>query len=387
MRKLVLVEPICTGSRLLYLAKVVECFQKDASITVLIRSNYKTPFFDEVMGGLNCEVIPVDADLGGDSIRNLRFWEWRKYLSKLVEYDSQCHEDYDLVFMALDDYFFSFLLGGLTSLKLRRARSRFAFKYGVNSLLNPFRSFRNTVLFFWMHLSCVVWNLQLIVFNESLKHRMVGMRRLAWVPDFWSGGFRARNRTDARKKYGYSDQDFVALTIGNQSERKGVPFLLKALPVIFNEIPNFKICVHGKMDAEYKEPFSKLCDQWEDRIKHCPEFILEEELPFAYAMADVILLPYSPVFCSTSGVLPRAAASGVPVIASEHGLIGHRVTKHEMGQTFKYGDVDSFIQSIKRIRASGGWSQSGLDEFAGMCSEAAFKETLRKIILDKNDLV
>lgn len=384
MRKMVFIEPICTGSRLLYLAKVVECFQDIASITVLIRSNYKTPFFDEVMEPLECKIIPVDADLNGDQIRNLTFVEWKRYLSSLVEYDSQCNEDYDLVFMALDDYFFSFLLGGLYSLKLRKARKRFAFKYGVNSLLRPCGSFRNIVLFFWMHLSCMVWNLRLIVFNESLKDRRVGMRRLAWVPDFWSGDFCARNRIEARNKYGYSNQDFVALTIGNQSERKGVPFLLKALPVVFNEIPDFKICVHGKMDSEYDEPFSELCVQWGGRIKYYPDFISEEELPYAYVMASVILLPYSPVFCSTSGVLPRAAASRVPVISSEHGLVGYRVAKYEMGQTFKYGDVESFIHAIKRIRDSGGWSQRGLDEFAGICSEAAFKETLRKIVLDKN---
>lgn len=380
MKKMILVEPICTGSRLLYLAKVVECFQKDASITVLIRANYKTPFFDEVMEGLDCEIIPVEADLNGEQLRNLTFGEWKKYLVKLVEYDSQCREDYDLLFMALDDYFFSFFLGGFCSFRLKRARRRFGIKYRVKFLEKPCSSFRYWALFFWTQLSCLVWNLQLIVFDETLCSKRAGVHQVAWIPDFWSGDFHTRNRGEARKKYGYSADDFVALTIGKQSERKGVSFLLKALPVVFHEIPDFKLCVHGKMDPEYKESFSKLCDQWEGRIKYHTDFVLEEELPSAYGMASVVLLTYYPAFVSTSGVLARAAASGVPVIASEHGLVGDRVHRYNMGQTFTYGNVDEFVDAIKRVKSSGSLFEKGLSEFAASCSMSTFNEKLREII-------
>lgn len=380
MKKIVLIEPICTGSRLLYLAKTIECLQGSYSVTVFTRSNYKTPLFDEVMKGLEYEIISVEVDLGGEQIRNLSFNEWMRYIFKLRLYDRGCREEYDLIFLALDDYFFSFVLARLYFRKLRNARRCFALKYRVGALLNPLASFRNLVLFFWTHLACLLWKMKLIVFDERLEGKKVGCHQLACIPDFWSGDFSENKHDEALQKYGYSGDDFVALVIGGQDERKGFDFLMEALPLAFTTLPKFKICVHGKVKSELLEPFLILCSDWPERIKYCPEFILEEQLPFPYAMAAVVLLPYHTSFSSTSGVLPRAVASGVPVIASDHGLIGERIRKYSLGEIFKYGDIGGFVTALNNvINSPRGLSLAG-NEFAVSCSESAFKSRFIEVI-------
>ncbi len=380
MKKIVLVEPICTGSRLLFIAEFLKSVTPDFEVTILTRKDYKTEFFDEVMSSLTYKIIPVDVDLGGVNIRTLSISEFRRYMKALTLYDRNSKCEYILIFTALDDYLFSFMFNLGTTLFLRKAIRRFAFKYRVGSLLYPQKSIKNRILNLCIHISCMAWKMTLVIFDERIDTRLVGFRKVRWIPDLWSGDFGSFDKSVALEKYGYNKTDFVGLLIGGMDKRKGGDFLLNALPATFNKIPEFKFCLFGKVSPLYQEEFDRLLEQFPNKIKHFSDYLSEKELPFPYAMASVVLLPYHPSFSSTSGVLPRAAASKRPVIASDHELVGFRVNKYELGEVFKYGDIDQFISATRRVMSRNSNDINLGVEFSERSSVSSFRKYLNEII-------
>ncbi len=381
MKKIVLVEPICTGSRLLFISEFIKSVSPEFEVTILTRKNCKTEFFDEVMKSLIYNLILVDVDLDGLSMRSLSIPELRQYMRALILYDRNSEDLYTLIFTALDDYLFSFMFNLNISLLLRKASRRLAIKYRVGSLLHPFLSLKNFILNLSIHISCFMWRMPLIVFDERLMGRRVGFRKVRWIPDLWCGDFGLFDKSVALEKYGYNKSDFVALLIGGMDRRKGGDFLLKALPIVFNEIPEFNFCLFGKVSLEYQERFTFLSAEFPDKIKHFPNYLTEEELPLPYAMSSVVLLPYHSSFSSTSGVLPRAAASKRPVIASSHELVGFRVDKYDLGEIFEYGCIDQFIDSVRRVMARSIDVNFGV-EFSEKSSIGSFGECLNEIMRD-----
>ena len=59
-------------------------------------------------------------------------------------------------------------------------------------------------------------------------------------------------------------------------------------------------------------------------------FIADEAIPHYFALADVVLALYQH-HVGTSGVLLWAAAAGKTVLASDYGLLGELVRRHQLG--------------------------------------------------------
>jgi glycosyltransferase involved in cell wall biosynthesis len=76
----------------------------------------------------------------------------------------------------------------------------------------------------------------------------------------------------------------------------------------------------------------------------------ESALSLYFAAGDLIFMAYDPSFTSTSGVLTRAAASGVPVITYKTGLVGWRTEKYKLGLIVKEeSDLDEVCDSITKF--------------------------------------
>jgi hypothetical protein len=71
-----------------------------------------------------------------------------------------------------------------------------------------------------------------------------------------------------------------------------------------------------------------------------------------------VLMPYDVSFSSTSGVLARAAASGVPVVTGTHGLVGHRVTSFGLGATAPLDDTRAWCDAVERLLGGSGFQAS-----------------------------
>jgi len=129
-------------------------------------------------------------------------------------------------------------------------------------------------------------------------------------------------------------KDKMILSVGRLAEKKGIKYLLSAMPDVLKKYPELKLVIVG--DGPEK---NRLLSQAEElKIKDSVVFtgkILNKNLPDYYSSADVFVLPsIITKEGDTEGlgvVLLEAIASGAPVIASNVGGIPDIVINEKTG--------------------------------------------------------
>lgn len=383
---IVLFEPICRGSRLQILANTITAIREYSSrpIKIVTRADYDSVHFKELMCGClaGVQIVPASTNLGGAWIKIL---DSQEMMSMVFALERACKgvKDADIVFMALDEYLLSILgcAGKLTEL-IHKHRI-FVVKYRVEYLLaRHCNSLRSLLLRL-----ATIWALRrlkahLICFDERFAGQKIAGSPIAILPDPWFGGFHTSRRELARVKHSFAVDDFVVLTLGRQDRRKGFPLVLEILPRMFSA-KCVRLFVVGNIAPEYIDRFAALKGQFPDRIRHVDVFVDEEDLPDIFACADVFLLPYSSDFTATSGTLPRAAASGVPVVTGRHGLVGHRVSVATLGETCDISSPASLLGGIRKVQSYSNEEKSAvvaaLGRFAASTHISKFEACIGKI--------
>jgi glycosyltransferase involved in cell wall biosynthesis len=382
-RQVVLVEPICRGSRLQILANTLSALRGRADVILVTRRDYQSDHFHELVDavGLTPRVVPVDTDLGGAWMRNLTEAEFALFTAALRRIEAECTGRYDLVFLALDDYLKAYTLAAVRLRKeLPRADIR-CVKYRVEYLfeVRPGARLRGLVLRAMTRWSLLASGARLIAFDERLAQRRPSYFG-GLLPDPWFGPFSPTMKADGRALLGVGPDDFVMLSLGKQDRRKGIDFLIEAFPQAAQDA-QVRLAVVGTIAAEFRAAFDELKRRFPRQVVHVNGFVPESALPNYFAAADAFLLPYSEDFTATSGTLARAAASGVPVLATEHGLVGYRVRTYGLGATFGARDEGSFVEALRRLRNQGpegleAMRTAGL-QFAENCSLQRFEAAMR----------
>lgn len=177
---------------------------------------------------------------------------------------------------------------------------------------------------------------------------------------------------------------FLALTVGRQDARKGFSLVVAAFARLLAEMPELILWVVGPIADELRPAFARLQQRFgADRVRHEDRFVPEGDLPAIFAAADVVLLAYSRVFTASSGVLSRAAATGVPVLACNHGLVGYRVQQWGLGKTFAAESVDAFCESFRTLRVTAPQlERSGMAQFAAASHLSTFSANLQQAVLE-----
>lgn len=122
------------------------------------------------------------------------------------------------------------------------------------------------------------------------------------------------SRDNARKKLNIACSNFILIFVGRFAPVKGLPFLIAAVSMIKNEIPNIKLLLIGYGDEQdnLKESVKKL--NLENNIVFLGP-IENTEIPAYLSASDVFVLP------SLSEGLPlvilEAMAAGLPIIATK----------------------------------------------------------------------
>jgi len=111
----------------------------------------------------------------------------------------------------------------------------------------------------------------------------------------------------------------------------------------------------------------------EERIKVFNYYISEEEKPYFFGAADVLILSYTKAFASTSSMVWESAKYRLPVISSDANILGKDVAKYKLGLLFETGNAQSLAETIKLFR--------GLPNDA----IAGFKESCTKFVNDHSD--
>lgn len=134
---------------------------------------------------------------------------------------------------------------------------------------------------------------------------------------------------------------FPFLYFGTAQYRRGYDVLLK----LAEETGGcFIHCGLRDPDAKFSyntdEIKSKLKN--EGRLFETNEYI-EDPVCIEYFFRSVshLILPYTRNFFGSSGVMSQALEYGIPILAPDSGIMGHRIKKHRLGQTYSTSKKDS----------------------------------------------
>jgi len=138
----------------------------------------------------------------------------------------------------------------------------------------------------------------------------------------------------------------VILFVGRLIPRKGVKYLLMAMPKILCEKPSTQLVIVG--EGSEKRELLEICDKLE--IENSVSFldpVSNDELKRLYDSAAVLTLPSLQE--SVPLVLLEAMASGCPVVATNVNGVGEVIKNRETGLLVKPGDPDELGEAMIEV--------------------------------------
>jgi UDP-glucose:(heptosyl)LPS alpha-1,3-glucosyltransferase len=150
---------------------------------------------------------------------------------------------------------------------------------------------------------------------------------------------RQRLRKPARQELGLPEDEIMLLLVGHNYRRKGVPFLIRALPLLQRLAMPFRVFIVGQ---GRRAPCDRLARKLgvADLIQYAGPSSRPEKF---YAAADLFCLPshYDP--CANA--LLEALACSLPSVTSTTNGSGELLTEKE-GYAVPYGDVPRLAERI-----------------------------------------
>lgn len=157
--------------------------------------------------------------------------------------------------------------------------------------------------------------------------------------------FRPLNRTEARSRLGIPADEETLLYVGRLDRIKGADALVKAAGLLLDRPQTRVRFVGGEVDADYAAGLRALASEMgiAERISWVG-VIANDELPWHYAAADMVVVPsYSESF---SIVAAEAMACGTPVVASNVPGPASFIEDGVSGRLVPAGDAPALARTI-----------------------------------------
>ncbi len=185
---------------------------------------------------------------------------------------------------------------------------------------------------------------QLIVHAELLKDALVqkfhvAQSRVSVLPHGELGSMYKELATDKS----VVREPYTLLFYGRIWPYKGLKYLLKAMPLIAERIPEVKLIIAGRGE-NIEEYFLNGCDGRYEILNH---FIPEEEVAALFQRSTAVILPY--IEASQSGVATVAFAMGTPVVASNVGGLAEMIRHEKDGLLVPHGNAPALADAIIRL--------------------------------------
>ncbi|OGF50356.1 MAG: hypothetical protein A2231_02360 [Candidatus Firestonebacteria bacterium RIFOXYA2_FULL_40_8] len=152
----------------------------------------------------------------------------------------------------------------------------------------------------------------------------------------------------ARNKLNIDYKGFVFLFFGILRRDKGIEYLLEAVSIIKDL--DFKIIIAGAL-FDYKEAeLQALISKYgiKDKLIVKFEYIKDEEIPYYFFSADVVVFPYIKKYRGGSGpLLKQAAIYKKPVLVTAVSEMGRLVKSRNMGIVVTSENVTALADAMK----------------------------------------
>ncbi|MEO6166188.1 MAG: glycosyltransferase family 4 protein [Chitinophagales bacterium] len=153
-------------------------------------------------------------------------------------------------------------------------------------------------------------------------------------------------KEDARKKLGLPMDQQLVLFFGQIKKVKGLDVLLKAHAIVRDQMPNVKLLVVGKPWKVEQEEFDAIVKE-KNLEKDCIlnySYVPNEIIPYYFAAADVVTLPYREIY--SSGVMIRSLDYSAAIIASDLDTFKKIIVEGENGVMFRNEDEKDLAAKI-----------------------------------------
>jgi glycosyltransferase involved in cell wall biosynthesis len=174
----------------------------------------------------------------------------------------------------------------------------------------------------------------------------------------------------------------IFLNFGYLDDRKGMEVFIDACSTLSKEALA-KICLllAGPVPEYYEKIIeAKLAQVPELEVIRCYGYLPAREVQICFEISDVVLILYQD-FLNMSSVLIRAAMANKPTFATQTGMIGELVSKHNVGVTVDATSVSEVANELKAIINNGiSYSEDNLKQLAEENSLNSFLSTIDQAI-------
>ncbi|MFC3834446.1 glycosyltransferase [Deinococcus rufus] len=137
-------------------------------------------------------------------------------------------------------------------------------------------------------------------------------------------------RQARRAALGLADQDIAILAFGGTRHDKGSDIAIRALARLPEHYHLLVVGPARAFDADALVTLAQECGV-AHRAHFRVEYVPDDEVEDYFLAADAVVLPYRRVFAGQSGPLLIAASLGVPVVASDVGVLTETVRAYDLG--------------------------------------------------------
>ena len=174
----------------------------------------------------------------------------------------------------------------------------------------------------------------------------------------------------------------IFLNFGYLDDRKGMEVFIDACSTLSKEALA-KICLllAGPLPEYYEKIIEAKLDQVPElEVIRCYGYLPAREVQICFEISDVVLILYQD-FLNMSSVLIRAAMANKPTFATQTGMIGELVSKHNVGITVDATSVSEVSNELKAIINNGiSYSEENLKQLAEENSLNSFLSTIDQAI-------
>lgn len=171
------------------------------------------------------------------------------------------------------------------------------------------------------------------------------------------------------------------LVVGLQTERKGLIDVVELLEQNRQALPvGFHFA--GRLAGETEALRPRVNALPSSHFSWSEGFFPEQTIQRHYAAADFVILPYSRSFDCSSNVLATACGHSKPVITTDHGVVGFRVRRHQLGFVYPSHDVAALAKVVQQLPLPGSCDYQTLAANCRRFAETTSVERYQTAIID-----
>ena len=174
----------------------------------------------------------------------------------------------------------------------------------------------------------------------------------------------------------------IFLNFGYLDDRKGMEVFIDACATLpIEALAKICLLLAGPVPEYYEKIIeAKLAQVPELEVIRCYGYLPAREVQICFEISDVVLILYQD-FLNMSSVLIRAAMANKPTFATQTGMIGELVSKHNVGITVDATSVSEVANELNAIINNGiSYSEDNLKQLAEENSLNSFLSTIDQAI-------